>query len=82
MKFSPRKLRDTFIICNAFLSDEMVSVNKEVTWPRVSITLIYQLVSGGKFTLKKKKKEALSDFPKRSKNITFGSKDGRQIGGL
>lgn len=39
------------------------------------------LVSGGKFTLKKKEK-ALSDFPKRSKNITFGSKDGRQIGGL
>lgn len=50
LKFSPRKLRDTFIIGNAFLNDEMVSVNKEVTWPASVNNLdLSALVSGGKF---------------------------------
>lgn len=49
LKFSPRKLRDTFITGNAFLSDEMVSVNKEVTWPATVNNLdLSALVSGGK----------------------------------
>lgn len=65
LKFSPRKLRDTFIIRNAFLSDEMVSANKEVTWLRVSITLIYQLLSVEESShLKKNKKRSPEWFSK------------------